>query len=272
MSVTQPRTFDDVITGVALSAGAANVIMQLSLPPVGYGVYESPVDSGNVTKHPFKRMRTTFTYLAVALYGTDDEKAAYRKAVNTSHRQVKSTESSPVQYNAFSTDLQLWVAACLYRGMEDVQNALYPSREFRGQNGLYEAARTLGTTLQVRDDQWPATRDDFEEYWDKTAATIHIDDSVRRYLMQLVDLAVLPKPLSAVFAPFNRFMTTGFLPPVFREQMQLDWSAADQRRFDRLLSSIGVVNQRLPRPVRAFPFNLYLADFRRRLRTGARLV
>jgi uncharacterized protein (DUF2236 family) len=35
--------------------------MQLALAPVGYGVLESKVESGQVTKHPLKRFRTTFT-------------------------------------------------------------------------------------------------------------------------------------------------------------------------------------------------------------------
>src|SRR5690349_24798586 len=44
----------------AFAAGAANVVMQLSWPEVGYGVAESKVDSGNLLKHPWKRARTTF--------------------------------------------------------------------------------------------------------------------------------------------------------------------------------------------------------------------
>ena len=54
----------------AFAAGAANVIMQLSWPQVGYGVVESKVDSGDLLKHPWKRARTTFQYLAVAILGT----------------------------------------------------------------------------------------------------------------------------------------------------------------------------------------------------------
>ena len=45
----------------AFLAGPANVVMQLALAPVGYGVLESKVDSGMVTLHPLKRFRTTFT-------------------------------------------------------------------------------------------------------------------------------------------------------------------------------------------------------------------
>ncbi len=102
--------------GVALLAGPANVIMQLARPGVGYGVMESRVESGRIDLHPIKRARTTFTYLAVATAGTDAQKAAFRRAVNRAHAQVRSTPDSPVQYNAFDPELQLWVAACLYKG------------------------------------------------------------------------------------------------------------------------------------------------------------
>src|SRR5918996_2802936 len=73
---------------------AANVIMQLSSPGVGYGVLESPVDSGNVYKHPFKRARTTGTYLAAATLGTDADRGLIRDEVDKVHALVRSEESS----------------------------------------------------------------------------------------------------------------------------------------------------------------------------------
>src|SRR6201996_6693088 len=111
---------DDTLMGMALLLGPANVIMQLARPGVGYGVMESRVESGRIDLHPIKRARTTFTYLAVAMAGTDTQKAAFRRAVNRAHAQVYSTPDSPVQYNAFDLDLQLWVGACLYKGAVDI--------------------------------------------------------------------------------------------------------------------------------------------------------
>jgi len=104
---------EDGFMGSALLAGPANVIMQLSRPGVGYGVMESRVESGRIDRHPIKRARTTFTYLAVATQGTDDQKKAFRRAVNKAHAQVYSTDESPVSYHAFDPELQMWVAACL---------------------------------------------------------------------------------------------------------------------------------------------------------------
>ena len=63
-----------MLNPAAVLLPAANVIMQLASPAVGYGVVESPVDSGNVYKHPFKRARTTGTYLAEATLGADADR------------------------------------------------------------------------------------------------------------------------------------------------------------------------------------------------------
>src|SRR6478735_4463901 len=72
-------------------AGQANVILQLSRPEIGYGVMNSRVHDGSAMLHPVKRARTTFTYLAVAMLGTDAERSAYRRAVTGQHAQVAST-------------------------------------------------------------------------------------------------------------------------------------------------------------------------------------
>ena len=145
----------DLLNPAAVLLPAANVIMQLSSPGVGYGVLESPVDSGNVYKHPFKRARTTGTYLAAATIGTDADRALIRAAVDTAHRQVRSTSSSPVSYNAFDPALQLWVAACLYRYFVDQHEYLYGPLDEAVADAVYQDAAKLGTTLQVRESMWP---------------------------------------------------------------------------------------------------------------------
>src|SRR6202043_4214439 len=86
---------DDTLMGMALLLGPANVIMQLARPGVGYGVMESRVESGRIDLHPIKRARTTFTYLAVAMAGTDVQKAAFRRAAHSAHAQVYPLPDTP---------------------------------------------------------------------------------------------------------------------------------------------------------------------------------
>ncbi|MEV0359008.1 oxygenase MpaB family protein [Nocardia sp. NPDC050697] len=255
----------------AFLGGTANVIMQLSHAPVAYGVLESSVDSGKVMLHPLKRLRTTLTYLAVALMGTDEERAVYREAVNTAHRSVRSSAQSPVKYNAFDPNLQLWVAACLYYGVIDIERRLHGEWDDATADTFYRYAARLGTSLQMRPDMWPADRAAFAEYWETGLAARAIDDRTREYFDTLIDLHMLPKPLRA-FAPVQRFLVTGLLPPRLREQMGMTWSEREERRLALLMRAIGASQRKLPTALRLFPMNFYLADFRLRRRLGKPLV
>jgi uncharacterized protein (DUF2236 family) len=270
------RGIDQGLMGVALLAGPANVIMQLARPGVGYGVMESRVDSGRIDLHPIKRARTTFTYLAVATAGSDTQKAAFRRAVNRAHAQVYSTPDSPVQYNAFDLDLQLWVGACLYKGAVDIYRIFVGELNDEDADRHYREGMALATTLQVPPQMWPADRAAFDRYWQESLSQVHIDDAVRDHLYPIaagrVRGVALPRRLQRLSDSFALLITAGFLPQRFRDQMRLPWDAARQRRFDRLMALLRTVNRLLPRFIRQFPFNILLWDVDRRIRTGRPLV
>ena len=267
---------DDGLLGVALLLGPANVIMQLARPGVGYGVLESRVTSGRVDLHPIKRARTTFTYLAVAGNGSAEQKAAFRRAVNRAHAQVYSTAESPVQYDAFDPDLQMWVAACLYKGAVDAYRTFVGEMDDEAADRHYAESITLGTTLQVPPDMWPADRAAFDSYWQEQLAKVHIDDTVRDYLFPIAASRIrgvtLPGPLQRWNEELALLITTGFLPPRFRDEMRLPWDARRQHRFDRLMALLRTTTRLSPRFVRQFPFNVLLKDVDWRIRTGRPLV
>lgn len=268
--------YSDGLVGAALLAGPANVIMQLARPGVGYGVVESRVESGRTDLHPIKRARTTFTYLAVAILGSDEQKAAYRSAVNTAHRQVYSTEGSPVKYSAMDKNLQLWVAACLFKGALDVYRLVVGELDDETAEEFYRQGMTMGTTLQVTPEMWPADRAAFDKYWQESLDQVHIDDTVRDYLYPIAAVRMkglqLPGPLQRWFEGFSLLLTTGFLPQRFRDEMRLPWDAKRQKRFNSLMKLVQVVNRLLPGPLRRFPFNWMLRDLDWRIRTGRPLV
>jgi uncharacterized protein (DUF2236 family) len=270
-------SIDDGLMGVGLLAGAANVIMELARPGVGYGVAESRVESGRIDKHPIKRARTTFTYLAVATQGTDEQKAAFRRAVNRAHAQVYSAQDSrsPVAYNAFDPDLQLWVAACLYKGVEDIYRLFIGGVDDVALEQIYRDSATLGTTLQVPPEMWPEDRAAFEEYWQSSLELVHIDDTIHAFLYPIAaNRSAVPLP-GFIRRPLERFsllMTAGFLPQKFRDEMRFPWDPARERRFNRIIAVIRFFNNLAPKVVRQFPFNLMLVDLDWRMRTGRPLV
>lgn len=257
---------------LAYSAGLANVIMQLAWPEVGHGVVESPVDAGNLLHHPVKRARTTFTYLAVAVGGSTHERRAYARAVSGVHAQVRSTPDSPVAYHALHAELQQWVGACLYVGFEDTHQLLHGHLSAQQRTDFLASAAPLATTLQVRAEDWPSSPQAFDELWSRSCGRVHIDDTVRGYLNALVDLEHHPRWVQRLVAPRLRFITAGFLPPLFREQMHWTWSAEDQRRFESLVQRWARRNARWPRWIRHAPARLLRRDLRRRIRRGRPLV
>ncbi len=263
----------DHISGVgAQAAGVSNVVMQLAWPGVGYGVKDSKVHSGSAMKHPVKRARTTFTFLAVSMLGTERDRQVFRKAVNGQHAQVRSEPGDKVQYSAMDPRLQLWVAACLYYGTVDINERLHGPMDDETADALYEHCTRFGTSLQVRQEMWPPDRAAFADYWEESLKEVHIDDAVRDYLLALIRYENAPKWVGRLLAEHNEFRTAGFLPPMFREQLGLEWDDAKQAKFEKHCRRLARIERSLPEPLRLFPFNWLLWDMRRRHRKGIPLV
>jgi uncharacterized protein (DUF2236 family) len=263
-----PKELHDLLTPATVSLAGANIVMQLAQLPVGRGVAESKVDSGNLYKHPFKRARTTFGYVLVAVFGTDDERAALADAVTEVHRRVRSGPGEVVRYTALDPKLQLWVAACIYRGLEDGHALLYGPPPPGLLDLMYRHGARLATMLQVPADMWPPDRAAFEAYWCEAEARIEMDEVTRGYLYDFASLGFLPWPVPTVFGWLHRAITAGFLPAAFRRELGLPWGPREQRAFALNCGLLRVANALTPGPLRALPFDLYLWDMRRRIRNG----
>ncbi len=66
------------------------------------------------------------------------------RAVDKSHAEVYSTPESPVSYNAFDKDLQLWVAACIYKGIVDVLRIFVGEMDDETADRIYRGERRTG--------------------------------------------------------------------------------------------------------------------------------
>jgi len=270
--VGEPGVRRHLVSGLSLALGGANVIMQLSRPAVGRGVIESTVASGSLHRHPVKRTRTTLGYIMIALYGTDEERLVMRREVDRQHRSVHSSEESPVSYNAFDPQLQLWVAACMFCGLVDAAHYLYGALDDATLDELYQRSAFFATTLQVPESMWPRDRAAFEEYWTAALEEVGVDDATRRFLLGLASLDFLPRALRWPLAPVHRFLTTGFLEQRFRDELGLEWNESQKRRFEVVRSVARRANALAPRLVREFPWNLVLWDTRRRITAGRSVV
>lgn len=238
--------------------GTANVVMQLSRPEVGVGVRDSRVEGARLFDDPVRRQRTTIGYLAVAVHGTADERAAYRRRVNRSHAEVRSRPGERPAYSAFDPLLQRWVAACLYRGLEEASEAVHgPLGTDLG--AFYAEGVVLGGLLQMPAELWPDDRGSFEDYWRSGLAAASIDAATRAYLMRVIRLEYLPRRVPRLVVDRRVWLTTGFLPPEVREEMHLAWSSRDEQRFARWTRRAAAAVRRLPERHRGRPFSSSIA-------------
>ncbi|UYP19629.1 oxygenase MpaB family protein [Rhodococcus sp. Z13] len=270
-------TLGDLVSPLGGTINAANVIMQLAHPGVGQGVVESEVDSGRADLRPVKRARTTGTYLAVAVFGNDDDRDFVRQSVRRIHARVTSRPGSPVRYSANSPTLQLWVAVCLFKYFVDQHEFLYGPLTDEQYTRVLRAGAPLATTLNVRPESWPTTREEYEELWKAGAADISMNDQVREYLTALCDLSFLEIRLGRLGRLLHRLLgrpfelvTRGALPPEFRDLMHYEWTPDDQRRFDRYLAAVRRIHRMTPW---FWPllWKIYLVDMRTRRRLGLRV-
>lgn len=270
MAPLPPAAHDlrSVLSPTAVALGGANIVMQLARLPVGHGVAESRVDSGNLYKRPLKRARTTFGYVMVALFGTDAERDALGSAVTAVHRQVRSRPGDPVPYDAADPQLQLWVAACIYRGIEDSYRLLNRRPDPELLDAVYSRAARLATTLQVPAAMWPADRAAFARYWEVETARIEMDEMTRSFLYDFTGLGFLPWPVPRLLGPLHRAVTAGFLAPAFRDELGLSWGVREQAVFAVNAGFLRAADALTPRPLRTLPYDLLLADMRRRIRAG----
>lgn len=271
------RSVGDLVTPLGGTINAANVIMQLAVPGVGQGVVESTVDSGRADLHPVKRARTTTTYLAVAVFGTDRDRDYVREAVRDIHARVVSSPGAAIGYSANSPKLQLWVAICLFKYFVDQYEFLYgPLTDAEYERVLRDGV-TLGSTLNVRPESWPSTRAEYRAAWQEGLEQLSMTGEVRDYLVRLAELSFLEVRLGLfgravhliLGTPFE-LVTRGALPPEFRALMGYEWTQADQRAFDRYVRAMRGIHRVTP-GLWPIPWKLHLLDLRLRRRTGRRV-
>jgi uncharacterized protein (DUF2236 family) len=252
---------------IALS-GTANVVMQLSRPEIGYGVKDSVVTEGSLFGNPSRRRRTTVGFLAVAVFGSATERAAYRNAVNASHARVRNAPGTTPAYTAFDPELQRWVGACLYRGFEEAREHTFGPLLGAERAEFYRQGVIFGAMLQMPPDLWPADRDAFEEYWRAGLAEARIDPSVGAFLHRVIRLEYLGRTIPAPVLRLRAWLVTGYLPAELRAAMGLQWSPCRQRTFDRFNRALGRIVRRLPARRRTRLFTRSLEDVRARLAAG----
>jgi uncharacterized protein (DUF2236 family) len=251
-----------------LVGGGRALLLQVALPAVGRGV----VEHSDFAERAMERLHATMTFLCGAVFATPEEFAFVRRQVNRAHAPVRAeaTADGRPAYNAYDPQLQLWVAATLYRTMTDLHERVFGSLTAAEHEGVYQEYTRLGSNLQVPPALWPPTHAAFERYWERTIEQLTVDDAARALAVQILYPRKVPLWIRLLL-PDARLVTTGLLPSSVRDEYRLPWSDARQRRFERWMRRLARWYPRAPRRLRYAPRDAYLRRLRRLAReAGAR--
>ncbi|MEO7146669.1 MAG: oxygenase MpaB family protein [Terrimesophilobacter sp.] len=254
------RLTDIAGEGILLLGGARAILLQVAHPAVGRGVTRH----SDFAADRLKRLRNTLTYIYVVVYGTDDEVARVTSAVNAAHQHVTGDG-----YDAADAQLQLWVAATLYESAATLYERIFGPLTPDDAESIYRDYAKLGTALQVPQDAWPPAVDSFQRYWADASEKWCTTPETLVLCDELLGVRNIPAWLR-LGMPLVRLVTTGLLTPQLRVMYQLPWSPSRQRRFDFALRVIAVVVPRIPKRIRNWPRDHYLAQFRARSRAEPR--
>jgi len=250
---------DIAAEAVLIAGGGAAILLQIANERVGLGVARH----SDFASRPLDRLHATLTYVYVQVYGTDAERRAAARRVGVAHRPVRgdAAEGRPA-YSASDPDLQLWVAATLYRTAITMYERIHGALPDAVAESIYREYAVLGSALGMPRSLWPDSRAAFDDYWSRAHAALHVTPEARRVARDLLHPRVAPLWLKAAM-PLARLVTAGLLDPGLREAYGLPWSHARQRRFDAVMRVTRMLWRWLPPGIRHLPAIMLLRQVRR---------
>jgi uncharacterized protein (DUF2236 family) len=233
---------------IMFGAGRA-LVLQLAHPAVAQGVEDHSDFKGN----PFKRLQGTLEATYAVVFGSQELAAGVGRRIRWIHDFVVGPG-----YAANDPMNLLWVHATLTDTALRCYTTLVEPLSDADQETYYQEMKGAAEVFGCPRSEQPATLADFRAYMDETIATIDVTDVGRDLAAFILD-PTLPFGLHVPFKPvlgLQRRFTLGTIPPAIREQMGIEWTAADQARFERAEARVRGIFQRTPRAVRTAPNRL----------------
>jgi uncharacterized protein (DUF2236 family) len=234
--------------GVLIAGGARAILLQVADPTVAAGVARH----SDFANRPVERLRNTLTFAYAVVLGAPDDAAAVARQVNRAHQPVNRADDQ---------QLQLWVAATLYDTAALVHEKVFGPADIHLAHEVYRAYLPLGTALQMPEDLWPSTLDDFESYFASRLDSLSVTADARRIAADLFAPTTAPRWLRAGL-PLGRLLTLDLLPAPIRDAYGFEWGPALQRRANRAWAVIRFLARITPHRLRSWPYRYYLRRLR----------
>lgn len=251
--------------GVLLLGGGAAILLQLADPRVAHGVARHSDFAGR----PLDRLFGTLDYVYAIGFGDDETVGRAVRRVNARHVPVRGDTPAP-GYSAFDADAQRWVASTLLATALALEERLWGPIPAAEADAIVRRYAPLGGQLQAGRAGWPATRAEFDEWWQARLAVLEVGDDARRVARTLLGGGAALPPGARILLPVVRLVTAALLPARLRAAYGFRWTPRAERVSSAWLRGIALVWPLLPRLVRHAPMRASLRRARLRNRYAER--
>lgn len=245
-------------------------VLENMLPALGQGVMDHSVFFDN----PFARVQRSLPPIYRTVYAPEGDHTGH--TVRDFHTDIKGEMPDGSRYHALNPETYYWAhATFLDIVLTGTERFIRPLSDAEKEQ-LYAESITWYRRYGVSEQPMPATYADFVAYWDRMIADVLVPHRTAAYGLGYVTKGVhrippppgLPKPLwqavTRAIGPFVVFLTVGGMPEQSRAQLELPWTAAQERRYRRFCAAMRTASpvfDRLPGRLRV---NKYaLAGYRR---------
>lgn len=252
--ITEPKLLHSVVENdIYLLGGQVAILCQFAHPSLAKGSYKHSDFAARI----HIRLRNTARFLNAAVCGTPQEKNAIFGVIHRYHSRVKGDG-----YDADDPELHKWTAATLFVGVVLVHETFFGKLSTEKMDGLLKEAAVFGTSLRMPPEMWPATLDEFWQYWDYNIATLEVTDMARKMSRDLLYPRNLPFSM-AMAIPFARLLTLNWLPERLAREYDLRASVVEQFACQGLVLWMRVVYPFVPNYVKQYQHRAYMEDLRK---------
>lgn len=240
------------VTPLGFLGSSRALLLQTSHPKVAAGVAQH----SDYQRDPFGRAYRTFDAVLKLSFAEQPTSRRQSGRMDRRHRPVTGTTSGGQAYDARDPELLLWVWATLTGTALQAYERVHGRLQEVDRRRYYEEQKLFAQGCNVPAELVPETIEEFEAYVDEVVANdlakTEEGDDVARFTFH----PIVPPVAAPLVGWVMRWTAAALFPPRVRQMYELDWEPRHERRFERAMRVLAVVDRLMPDVVRTLPIRL----------------
>lgn len=240
--------------------------MENMWPQLGQGVSDHSQLFGDKANFA-ERGRRSQQIIAGVVYSSEDDAAKKQGIrIRNFHKSIKGEMPKERTYHAINPETYYWAHVTFFDNIFRTVDLLYPTPLTRAEKEqIFDESKDWFSLYGVDDSAQPQSYDEFISYREDVVNNMLVDSTVARYTVGFATKDIPPPPnlpplvrklLWHRISRLVRLTNIGAMEPILRERLEVEWSRADEKNFERfcgIMRRISPIFEALPLKYRYMP-------------------